>query len=87
MTEPRAVPSFDELLREYQCISGAIVASGGMATKSKCEDVLMERYDIDRSAAHDIANTVEYRGLRPIAPSKDAYYSIDFKWQYGVYAE
>lgn len=78
-------PTFDALLREYQLEAGKIVAAGGMATKSRVEDILMARHGIDRATAHDVANTCEYKGLLPIAPTREAYYGINFKWAYGIY--
>lgn len=38
-----------------------IVKSGGMATKTKVEDVLMGRYQLSRGDAHTIVNFVESR--------------------------
>jgi len=74
---------FDALLREYQQVAGKIIADGGMANKSRVEDVLITRFGIDRAVAHDVANTVEYQGLLPIAPTREAYYNINFRWARG----
>lgn len=45
-------------------IRGRIVAAGGMANKSAVEDELMPMFGIDRGAAHNIMNHIEYHNLR-----------------------
>lgn len=44
-------------------IRNRIYFAGGMATKTIIEDELMPMFGIDRGAAHDITNYVEYHNL------------------------
>lgn len=41
----------------------SIVASGGMATKTAVENIIMPKFNIDRSEAHDIMNEIESQNL------------------------
>lgn len=51
----------DDLYQETQAIRYLIIKGGGMANKSKVEDILMKRHGISRMDAHDITNQIEYR--------------------------
>ena len=53
----------DTIIIEALNIRGAIIANGGMATKSVVEDILMLRHPIDRFQAHEIMNHIEYYNL------------------------
>jgi hypothetical protein len=50
---------FGEIIQATEDIQYLIIKAGGMATKSRVENVLMERYDLDRSDAHEFTNRVE----------------------------
>lgn len=43
---------------------GRIYRFGGMATKTRVEDYLMPKYNIDRSCAHDIMNHIQHYNLK-----------------------
>lgn len=58
------------MVREAITIRNDIVASGGMATKTSVENVLMERHGIDRYDAHNIMNHIEFRNYRTEAEVK-----------------
>lgn len=49
------------LLDEVTAIQYLIIKSGGMATKSKVEDILMARFSLDRGDAHSLTNDAESR--------------------------
>ena len=52
------------LVRDALAIGWLIYMNGGIATKSAVEDVLMLRHEgLDRTAAHDITNLIEYYDL------------------------
>lgn len=53
-----------DMVREAITIRNGIVESGGMATKTSVENVLMERHGIDRYDAHNIMNHIEFRNYR-----------------------
>ena len=59
-----------DMVREAIGIRNAIVASGGMATKTSVENVLMERHGIDRYDAHNIMNHIEFRNYRTVEQVK-----------------
>lgn len=43
---------------------GRIYRSGGMATKTRVEDYLMPKYNINRYCAHDIMNYIQQHNLK-----------------------
>lgn len=71
---PRDLPGmsddeFAAIVLKAREIQGAIVAAGGMATKSKVEDELMPLYNLTRGAAHQVLNFIEAHNLYPIRPT------------------
>jgi hypothetical protein len=57
---------FAVYLRAGRIVQANIIDAGGMANKSRVEDVLMPLFGIDRGTAHDVMNTIEYHNLKPI---------------------
>lgn len=53
-----------QLVDEALAIRRAIVAAGGMATKTAVENELMQRHGMSRSDAHSIMNHIEAHNLR-----------------------
>lgn len=49
------------ILNETCAIQYLIIKSGGMATKSLVENILMERYGFERGDAHTLTNAAESR--------------------------
>lgn len=56
--------TYFRLLDEINDIRYLIVKAGGMATKSRVEEVLMARYKFDRSDAHSLVNCAEAANAR-----------------------
>ena len=61
---------YQAILAEVTEIQYLIIASGGMATKTKVEGVLMARHDLSRSDAHSFLNTAESQNKRAFHISK-----------------
>ena len=55
---------FQAIVRDAVAIRNRIVAAGGMATKTVFEDELMPKHCLDRRAAHDVMNHIEYHNLK-----------------------
>lgn len=55
---------FLTVVQDALVIRRRIVAAGGMATKTVVEDELMPKHGIDRRAAHDVMNHIEYHNLK-----------------------
>jgi hypothetical protein len=51
--------AYQKILAEVDAIRFLIVVGGGMATKTKVENVLMARHELDRSDAHTFVNLAE----------------------------
>lgn len=54
-----------DLQRAAEDVVYLIVESGGIATKSRVEDYLMERFAVDRYQAHRVMNDIESQNVRP----------------------
>lgn len=55
--------AFDELVQAAIRIRHAVYQAGGMATKSGVGDVLIHRYGVDSTLAHEVMNHIEYHDL------------------------
>lgn len=62
--------TYYRLLDEVNDIRYLIVKSGKMATKTKVENVLMARYDFNRSDAHSLVNSTEAANVRDFMVSR-----------------
>lgn len=56
-----------DMVREAITIRNDIMQTGEMATKTRVENVLMERHGMDRYDAHNIMNYIERRNYRTVA--------------------
>ena len=56
-----------DIVREAITIRNDIMQAGEMATKTRVENVLMERHGMDRYDAHNIMNHIEHRNYRTAA--------------------
>lgn len=55
---------YEAILSEVSEIQFLIIKAGGMATKTKVENVLMTRYGFDRCDARTFTNSAESRNVR-----------------------
>jgi len=62
---------FSAILSEVSEIQYLIIKVGGIATKSRVEDVLMTQHGLDRSDAHTFTNCAESRNIRDFYISDD----------------
>lgn len=59
-----SIDEWKDLLSQVDDIRYLIVKSGGMATKTNVENILMARYKITRSDAHSLTNSAENNNVR-----------------------
>lgn len=57
------VEEWEAAIKDAREEVGRIVRSGGIATKTKVEDYLMPRWNIDRGCAHNIMNHIGHYNL------------------------
>lgn len=56
--------TYQQILKDIEEIRYLIIKYGGMATKTLTESVLMDKYGLNRSDAHSLANSGEYHNAR-----------------------
>lgn len=79
LVEPRPVmqlqgmtdQQYQEILAQINDIRYLIVKAGGMATKTRTEEVLMTRYGLDRGDAHTFVNLSESSGSYDFTIGRD----------------